>query len=267
MVPRFAVGSPLRWLSTAAVGGWLIFASLWTSPLAAQEIRFSTENDIFLHNPTPDDLYTFNVALEVERGPYRVALHENAFTDRAAGTRFDETHLAVGRALPYGGPWSLYAEAGAVRVGRGLFGEGTQNAVHRLLGGDEVALSYRQASLHPRFAAAGERWFRTGYDFELGPRLEAQAVPGLRSHWLIAGQGRWRPAGALALDLLLGARFDEVSLSALVPHIPKQGAVARLAVILAESVVASWTYNEYGDEREHIGLSYRLPLARRVNAR
>ena len=67
------------------------------------------------------DLYTFSLRFELDRGPFTLALSENAFTDRGAGTRFDETYLTVGRQLPISDVWETYAAAGVLRVGRDRF--------------------------------------------------------------------------------------------------------------------------------------------------
>jgi len=242
----------------------LVFA---LQPLGAQELSFSTENDLFTNSSTPDDLYTFSLAAAVELGDYRVALRENAFTDRAAGRRFDETYLGVSRALPSRGGWRFRAEAGLARVGRGLFGQGTQNAVHRLIGSDQVELRYLATSLHPRVALQGERWYWVGSGFELAPTFEAEAVPGLRYHATAGARARWQPASRLYLDLLVGLRWDHVALDVLAPHIEASGAVAKLEAVVAERVVVSWSLNEYGDKREHVGLAYRIRVDRDEAAR
>ena len=187
-------------------------------PAPGQELRFSTENDVFSGDDAEDDLYTFAVALEMERGPYTLSLRENAFTDRAAGARFDETYLSIGRALPGLGAWQVYAEAGAVHVGHGLFGEGVQNAVHRLLDQEEVELTYRGASLHPRLAVIAERPFAVagGLDvLALGPRFEVDSVPGLRS---LALAGLGRQLGVMSMEsynLILAAALISIAVNPL----------------------------------------------------
>ncbi len=86
---------------------WLLAALALAAmaPVAAQELRLSTENDLFGNSTTKDDLYTFAVALSVERGPYTVPFRENAFTDRRAGVRFDESHRTPTSRLPPTRPW------------------------------------------------------------------------------------------------------------------------------------------------------------------
>ncbi|HVS16491.1 MAG TPA: hypothetical protein VMV46_21455 [Thermoanaerobaculia bacterium] len=226
----------------------------------AFELRFTTENDLLVTDQ--DDLYTFAVALELHRGPYTVSFRENAFTDRAAGLRFDESQLALGRALPAPEPWSLHAEAGLVHVGEGLFGEQTQNRVHDLIGGEQVDLPYVESSLHGRLALTAQRSFALTDRLGLGPRLELDAIPGLRSHAVLAAHADWRPHRALALHAVVGARFSDASHAALERHLQPSSAVVRVVVQLRETISLTWTYNDYGDGREHLTVGYRVPSVR-----
>ncbi len=248
-------GRPDRWsqLLTSA----LLLATL-ASHAGAAELRFTTENDLLGRNPTPDDLYTFSVAFEVDRGPLTFSMRENAFTDRAAQVRFDETYLTVGRAVPGLGTWSAYAELGAAHVGRGLLGEGVQNTVHRLIGDDEVELPYEGSSLHPYVALSGDRSFAVGRRLEVGPRLEADSVPGLRTLALAGAQARWQLRAGVALHLLLGARWSHASFGPLEPHLDGLAAAARVGVVLRDRIFITWSSNDYGDQREHWSVGYRL---------
>jgi hypothetical protein len=227
-------------------------------PALSFELRLSTENDLLVESRHKDDLYTFAIGLELERGPYTVALRENAFTDRLAGRRFDETHLSVARDLPAPAGWELRAEAGAVHVGRGLFGESTQNAVHEAIGGDDVRLPYEDSSLHARLAVAGERPFALGERLVLGPRLEIDAAPGLRSHAVLGAQARWRPHELVAVEALAGIRLSDAAHPALEPHLVDRAPVVRLGALLLDHIVLAWSYNDYGDEREHLSLGYKV---------
>jgi hypothetical protein len=235
----------------------LVALALLAPPADAYEVRLRTGNDILVTDQ--DDLYTFAVALQLERGPYTVTFLENAFTDRAAGLRFDESHLTVGRELPLSGPWNAYAEAGVVRVGEGLFGEGAQNAVHELLGGEEVELAYVESSLHGRAALTTERSFGLARELEIGPRLELEVMPGLRSHAVVGAQIAWgQPTRPLSFHAVLGARFTDASHAALEEHLVPVSPVARLGVLVKGRLALSWNYNEYGDEREHLSLGLRV---------
>lgn len=235
------------------------FASLVAvaaEPATAQELRFSTGNDVFTDKPADDDLYTFAVGLEVERGGYRTSFRENAFTDRDAGTRFDETSLTIGRALPVRRSWQTFAEAGVVRVGEGLFGQDVQNVVHRALGSDEVELPYEESHLYGRLALNTERSWGAGESLSLGPRLELDLIPGLRSHAVVGAQARWQPNALLGVQALVGARFSDASFAPLEPHVEPFAAVVRLGVTVHERIFVAWSYNDFGDGQAHLSLGY-----------
>jgi hypothetical protein len=229
-------------------------------PALAQEVRLSTENDLITNNRTGDDLYTFSVAVEGQVHAFALSLRENAFTDRPAGTRFDETYLSAGHSLPSWRHWAFYAEAGVVHVGKGLFGQRAQNAVHRAIGNDEVHLRYLRPSLHPRFALAASRPGAGGSRFAWGPRLELDVVPGLRSWALLAAAATWQPDALFALELQLGGRFTHASYPALEPHIAGSAPAARIGVSLGPHLFFSWSYNDYGDAREHVSAGFRFAV-------
>lgn len=226
--------------------------------LAAQEIEFSTENDLFTDETSRDDLYTFAFALATERHERRFALREDAFTDRAAGVRFDETSWSFGRPLPAWRSFRTYGEAGAVRIGRGLFGEEVQNTVHRALGSDGLELAYLAPSLHGRLAFAAERAWSPGGGFAVGPRVELEWVSDVRAHAILAAAAQWRPHPLLTVDLLAGARWSDADLAALAPHVEPFAAVAELGVTVHERIRLAWSYNDHGDGRTHVALGYRF---------
>ena len=92
----------------------LIAAALLFGRAEALDLRFASQNDVVTRNPTDDDLYTFSFALDLALDPYRFSLREEAFTDRQAGVRFDETCVVVGRSVSGPRSWSLDVEAGIV---------------------------------------------------------------------------------------------------------------------------------------------------------
>jgi hypothetical protein len=244
-----------------ALLGALALATLASAPLGAQRLRFATENDLLANSDTPDDLYTFSVALDLERGGLTWSLHEDAFTDRAAGIRFDATFLGAGRTFDLDGPWDVRAEAGLLHIGRGLFGEHAQNAVHRALGGERVELDYLDASLHPRVAASAERSLPLGRRLDLAPRFVAELVPGVDARALAGVTVRWRPSPRLGVEALVGGRWARALLPALEPHLTALAPAASLGVVLFDRLFVSWAYNEFGDEREHLSAGWRMGLS------
>lgn len=248
----------------------ILFASLLAlfvpgaTPAVAQVLRFSTENDLLTDRARRDDLYTFSLSLEIERKGWALSLRENAFTDRAAGVRFDETYLSLGRSLGDFGPWNLGGEVGLVHRGHGLFGERVQNTVHRAIGGDEVELDYLGSGLHARLALVAERRFAAGPRLDWGPRLEADVVPGLRSWALVAATVTWRPSPLVAVEALAGGRFTDASYAALEPHLESRTLAAEIGVVFAERYFLSWSYGDFGEKREHLAAGYRLPFGERA---
>lgn len=252
VVARRAVA---RVLAAFAAYAFAAFASVPTA--TAVELRFTTENDLLAESTDRDDLYSFAAAVDLERGASTYSLREHGFTDRDAGLRFDETHLSVGRAHGRG-PWTFYGEIGAVHVGHGLLGEAAQNAVHRLIGDEEVDLRYLESSWHGRAAATVDRLLQVTDALELGPRFEAELTPGLRSHLVTALGLRWQPTSALAVHAVAGGHWTQASLAALEPHLEDFAPIARLGVVVGERLFASWSYNQYGDERRHFSIGVRV---------
>lgn len=226
----------------------------------AQTLRLRTENDLLAGSEARDDLYTFAVALEVERGKSTASLRENAFTDREAGIRFDETYLSVARDLAPWRGWGLAGEAGLVRTGRGIFGERAQNAVHRVLGSESVELRYLPSRLHLRAAAVAERRFAGGDRTDWGPRFEVDLVPGLRSWLLLGAAAAWRPASRIELEARAGARLTRASYAPLAEHLETLVPAVELGVVVDRRFFASWSYGDYGERREHLSAGYRMAL-------
>jgi hypothetical protein len=237
-----------------------LILTLAAASVGAQVIRLSTENDILTNSGPADDLYTFSVAIEVESHGFEGSLRENAFTDRVAGTRFDETYLSIRRPIPGLGAWNLDAELGVVHVGKGLFGEKAQNAVHRAIGSDEVELEYIGSSTYSRMAFTASRRLDDTGQFTWGPRLDVDVVPGLRSWALIGAEAAWQPASRFVVELQAGGRFTDVSYAALEPHLATSAFAGRASVVFDERFFVTWSYNDYGDEREHLSVGYLLPL-------
>ena len=224
------------------------------------EVRLATQNDILTGGGETDDLYTFSIALEAQRGPVLFSLREHAFTDRVAGIRFDETWLTAQRAVPGLGRVAARAEVGIAHVGRGLFGQQTQNAVHRLIGGEELDLLYHRESLHPALGVEVERLFGAGRSVALGPRFEAHGAPGLRSDAVLGARAGWRAGRGVLVELFAGARASHVDLAPLAPHVKPIAPVARIGLVLHELFFVSWAHDAFGDGRQHVSLGFWPPL-------
>ena len=125
-----------------ATGAIVLFAALLFAgdEASSAEIRLTLANDPISGNEKKDDLYTSELALEVQYADRTLVFSERMFTNRDAGTRFDETELIVGLAQLPVGEWTAHPEFGVLRVGEGLFGESVQNRVHRVTGSRPVAL-------------------------------------------------------------------------------------------------------------------------------
>jgi hypothetical protein len=160
----------------------------------------------------------------------------------------------------------LLAAALAVHVGRGLFGQSTQNALHRFLDEEELDLRYVGSRFYPGLGVEAERSFALGGGVDLGPRLEAESIPGFRSHAALGAQGRWQASAALTLHLFAGGRWSDASLELLDRHLASLAPIARIGVVLKDRLFVSWTYNDYGDEREHLSVGLRTGLTPRKSA-
>jgi len=234
--------------------------TMMVAPAGAQSIRLSTENDILTQSGPIDDLYTFSIAIDVDSHGFTGSLHENAFTDRAAGIRFDETYLSVRRPTGTWHAWDVAVETGVVHVGKGLFGQRMQNAVHRVVGSEEVDLPYVDSSLYGRVAASAARSFDAEGRLTWGARVDVDVAPGLRSWALVAVEGRWQASQRVAIEAQGGGRFANVSYAALEPHIATSAPAGRVSVVFDDRIYVIWSYNDYGDEREHVSVGYRVPL-------
>lgn len=245
-----------RAVARLVTAGSLLLAA---SGALAQGLRFTTENDIFTDNPTDDDLYTFAVDLEVERAGYTISLRENAFTDRAAGLRLDETYLDVARRFAPPRGWNLRLAAGLAHSGRGLLGERVQNALHRALDNEEVHLAYVESDWHAHLEVAADRFQPLTARLELGPRLELIATPGLRQRAAAGLQATWRPRPALAVEAFAGARWARASRSPLEPHLDGVAPAGQVGLVIDGRWLIAWSYNDQGDEREHWTVGWLLP--------
>ncbi len=245
----------------------LTFATLPAAvPATALDLRLVTDNDFLTHNDRSDDLYTFALELEVDTGRITWTLRESAFTDRQAGVRFDETYLTVGRLAPrqWLGGWSLWAEIGAAHVGEGLFGQEAQNALHQLIGDDEVNLEYIDDSdVFAHLAVEVGRQFDVGTKLSLGPHATVRTTPGFKSDAWLAVRGRWSTWGdRLGFDVAIGPRLSHNELDVLEPHMKDSAVAASVEVALSNGLLVEWTVNRYGTGSEHLSFGYRFGVGR-----
>ncbi|MEM6706363.1 MAG: hypothetical protein AAF690_26860 [Acidobacteriota bacterium] len=257
----------------------LLLVLLLQAPTAQAQssIELRTGNDILAGNSRSDDLYTAGLALTYEfqntnlngrrLGRGFATFEENLFTDREAGQRFDETWFLLGRRLRRGNTnYSVYA--GAVRAGRGVFGERAQNAVHSVIGDEDVNLEYVEGNQH--FAVLGAA-LRTdlafGRGWSLQTRVEGRVAQGFKQ-WLSLGvDGSWPLNRWLEVFASIGARATWAEYDLLEPWTEPLDLTAEVGVALKERLVVSWTQNEYGTGMGHLSLAYRVPVKLRTGDR
>lgn len=240
-------------------------ALLAAAAAPAVDLRLTTDNDFLADNDRADDLYTFALALEVEKGGWTWALRENAFTDREAGLRFDESSVTLGRHVPreWLGPWSLWVEAGAVHVGRGLLGQSVQNSFHDAIGSDRVDLEYPgDSGVHARLALELDRQWIVARRWSVGPRVTAHVAPGFKRGAFAGVRGRWIPNRVLDVDFELGGRWAETDLALLEPHLRELAGAASVEALLWDRLIVRWSLNRYGTGNEHFSLGVRVGTSR-----
>ncbi len=238
----------------------LLVTMLSAASLSAVEVELTTSNDFFSGTNQADDLYTADLALNLRWKNRNIRIGERLFTDRELGHRFDETYLATNVVTSRWVGWWSNLEVGILHVGRGLLGEDTQNALHRLIGDEEVHLDYVEDGGWYPTAELSLGWPLAG-DGRLGVNAEVKAfaAPGFRA-WLRAGvAGQWRPTQDVAVEVALGAMVDEVELDALAVRSESIAPTWRVGVSY-RGVVADWSYNRYGTASRHFSLGYRFGL-------
>jgi hypothetical protein len=218
-------------------------------------VELTTSNDII---GGEDDLYTADLAFTAVLDGFAITLNEHMFTDREAGRRHDETVVEFRRMIPE--LWGLDGEIalGALRVGRGLFGESLQNAVHNVFDNDEVELAYPE----------GIDWYasvrlRVGADifssdaFALRADGVAATAPGFRSKLegrLAAGH---KLRNGAFVEGGVGVMLNHVETDLLRDHV--DDVVPTWSVAVGWGPVAlQWSANTFGTTQRHIGFVYRF---------
>ncbi|MEM6454983.1 MAG: hypothetical protein AAF772_07800 [Acidobacteriota bacterium] len=247
-----------------ALPGPSLLASTDRAP-AGVALQLTTSNDFVAGNARTDDLYTADLGIDLRRGAWTLRLGERMFTDRERDLRFDETSALVTRDLRLGAAGDLWLQLGlgAVHVGEGVLGEDVQNALHRVIGADEVHLSYLDPNRwHARLTAGVARpltWARAlGSDalvasahLDVAPDLRSTAKVDLRSHWQLTGD--------VALQAAVGARADRVDFAPLARRVEDAGPTAQLSVMW-QRLSLTWSHNRYGTASNHLRLGYRFAI-------
>jgi hypothetical protein len=245
----------------------LALGAPFARPATASEITLTTANDILSGNRFSDDRYTAALAVGFSFERFELRFAENLFTDRTHGLRFDETWLTARFEPRVESAWRPTFEVGLVQVGRGLLGADAQNALHDLIGGEEVDLPYVESDtvhLVGRFELR-----RTVLSLE---RLELEAgfggswSPAFRSTLSASVSAAVPVTRWLTVILGVGGRLDRTELDALEPWQHDTARTGELGFVLLDRVELAWTYNKYGTGGRHVELSYRLPAGARRQA-
>lgn len=227
-------------------------------PRAETALVLRTSNDLGVFLPAKDDLYTASLGADLVTGNLGFTLDERMFTDRDAGLRFDETYLTVAATVPAPSPWEVRVRAGAVRVGRGLFGENLQNLVHRLLNIDEVELDYIEGSeTHALLRVEAERPFAATAALRIGPWIDLSEAFGFKRHAILGGALRWNRGGSVSVFARAAARYSDTELAVLEPWMGGWAPAFEAGMGYKEFLTASYTYNAFGTEDGHIHLRFR----------
>lgn len=241
----------------------LLFVSLWlaTAGVRAGDLTLFSSNDFATLTPHHDDLYTSTLGLSLAAGPLRYGVVENMFTDRANGTRFDESHLTIAGNLPPIDGWRMVAEVGVVRVGNGLFGQEFQNYVHQALDNPDVELTYiDEVSWHGALRFEAARPFRVGARLSVGPRFELSDAIGFKAHILANAALDWEQNDRLVVRGTLGVRYSTAELAALIPWANGLAPAGELGVIYRDLLSVRYSYNAFGTEDHHwyVGLHWNF---------
>lgn len=255
-----------RWAkrSGAFFGTLLIaFMAAGLSEPARADIRLVIANDFLASNELNDDLYTGTFAVDYTLGRYLLTGGENIFTDTQSGIRFDESYLTIGRAIPSFAGWQPRVEVGLVHIGCGLLGERAQNAIHRLIGDDEVHLDYVDGSrLYPSFRLSASRPLPFLRRYALALHADVASAIGFKDHAFATVSASIPVHRDVRIDLDVGARYSHSSFDALAPRIRDWGPTWEAGLTLRERVSFSWNYNHFGTGSQHFNVVYRIRWGR-----
>ncbi len=215
-------------------------------------------NDFFTFNTIDDDLYTSAGEIVLGRGAFELSLKEIAFTDSDNDLRFDESAVAVSWNAPPIGHWQPTLTLGALRVGEGLLGERTQNAIHRLIDDREVHLRYLEASdYYGRASVALTGHYRLHRRLVVEPIFRLDVAPRYLDHAVLQARLRYRASRRIGLRVGAGVRASSTSFEPLEPWIEEVAPTFEFGLSLPYGFDLQWVENDYGTRRQHFLISYR----------
>lgn len=227
-------------------------------PAPAAELRLTLANDPIAGNRRADDLYTAALAVELASEVGTLSFGERMFTDREAGTRFDETFVELGRELPTWQGWRPEIGLGALRVGEGLIGQQVQNDLHEAIGSELLALAYPDhSSWHATLALRASRPLhlaRRGFAEAL---IEAVEMEGFRRYLRVGVVTDRALTPNLALRVGIGGRIDEAESSLLGDNLEDRGLTAELA-LRYRRLELRYAFNDFGTGTGHLSLAVHL---------
>jgi hypothetical protein len=226
------------------------------------ELIFEHVNDLLADTEASDDLYTSTTTLGVRHRGWEYKLSENMFTDRFVnGVRFDETYLTVARDFTPGVGWLVRAQAGAVHVGEGLFGEPLQNFIHRLINHDEYVLQYVEDGTHVVLGLRASRPLTVSERFTLTPFVELESA-GFREHALVAVAASYEAGPKFTLVGDCGYRWTTTDFAALDLFVVDNDPTFGIGMSYGRRVDLRWTKNYFGTGSNHWHLLLRFPVGK-----
>ena len=244
---------------------WILLVTLMVvQPLQASDIRLVLANDFLASNRLDDDLYTGALVIDFDSGKNRIQFGENIFTDRENGLRFDETWISLERPLRHRGLWRSWVEVGVVHVGEGLLGESVHNALHRLIGDEEVHLEYVDVDkFHPTFRLRFERDLLFVQRVDLVAAADLYGAADFKQHVAVTVKARYPRYYNATFFGELGARYSASQLEVLDRRIADFAPTWEAGVLLYEQVSLSWNYNHFGTKAQHFNVVYHLPWGKK----
>jgi hypothetical protein len=254
-VPGRSLRSGNRIQAAARSGVWAVVLLAGAGCAHGAELSATHANDLFSFNRIEDDLYTFSAELAFRHRGWSVRAWENAFTDQDNDIRFDESYFTVGRDFPVFG-WRARLELGAVRIGKGILGEDSQNTIHRLIGQDEIHLPYVDGNRNESVAAV-EVWrpYAVAPDVALVPRLQVFHANNFQRNFTATTTAHWQ-RGKIRYLAGAGWRFFETDCDLLEPWLEESAPTWELGAELFGHLLAKWTQNRFGTDRRYFEATF-----------